>query len=152
MGTRARNEPHMDVRDRLTCILAEVNRQVVVGRTHPRNLPKQPEETQPEANSPQEVQPEMNSSPEKHLPVSLRDDHVRPRYGLTVLDNQVRPGRLTNDGVAVNHSTREAEQTICSLPLDVSKKGSDLCSNHGAFPFLAPNATFASGSFIIISY
>lgn len=78
--------------------------------------------------------------------MSLGDDYIRPGHGLTVLDNQICPGRLGHDLVAVDFPAGETEETIFSLPLefqresfdilsDLTKKGSDLCSNHGTFPF-----------------
>ncbi len=78
--------------------------------------------------------------------MSLGDDYIRPGHGLTVLDNQIRPGRLGHDLVAADLPTGETKETIAPLPLefqresfdilsDLTKKGSDLCSNHGTFPF-----------------
>ena len=132
----------MDVGNRLASILAKVNRQVVVGRTHPRDLSQQPDEAQPEA-----------SSQAKHaLLVPLRNDHVRSWYDLTILDNHVRPGRLGHDLVAADLPAREAKETIVPLPPDVTKKGSDLCSNHGAFPFPSSKCDLRIRLNSIISY
>lgn len=130
------NDPHVDVRYRLTGVSTEIHREVPVDDPHPRDLAEQAVN----------AQPEENPQPKNALLVPLRDDHVRPRHGLTVLDNQIRPGRLSHDLVAADLPTGETKETIAPLPLefqresfdilsDLTKKGSDLCSNHGTFPF-----------------